>query len=176
MPQLPTFPSPTTPRLPTATTTGYDTQPSQLVTRSSDLPLVARWPDRPGRRPREMFPVLLAVLFAALAMTALGVMLLQVDDRDGVDRTASSTPRSIAAAPAAATVAPAAASTMPADTTTSSAPPAPPTAATAGAPVAPAAAIDDDSPPDGFTHGGDHIGTDHVDSPPRPPRHHVSPS
>ena len=84
-----------------------------------------------------MFPVLIAVLFAALAMTALGVVLVKVDDGDGVDRTASSTPSSIPAAPAAATVAPAAASTMPADTTTSSAPPAPPTAATAGAPVAP---------------------------------------
>ena len=137
-PELPTRPpSPTAP-LPATDPTGSDTQPSdtqsQIVTRSSDGQLVASRPGRLGRRRRETLPVLIAVLFTALAITALGVVLLTVDD-GGVGQNSSSTASSIAAA-RRRDRAPGPASTMPASPVISAAPPTLPPATTAAAPGA----------------------------------------
>ena len=111
MPHLATRPSPTPP--PVTNSTGSATQPWRTVTRPSDPPLVARGPGGPRRRRRETVPVLVAIVFAALAITALGIMLLSTDDGDRAGRTASSTASSIAA-PAAAPVASATLATTPA--------------------------------------------------------------
>jgi hypothetical protein len=79
--------------------------------------------------------VLVAIVFAALAITALGIMLLSTDDGDRAGRTAPSTASSIAA-PAAAPVASATLATTPAASATPTAPPTPPATTTTPAPVA----------------------------------------
>jgi hypothetical protein len=106
----------------------------RTVTRGSDPPLVAGGPGGPRRRRRETVPTLVAIVFAGLAFTALGIMLLAIDDGDRAARTASGTAGSIAAP--AVPVASATPATTPAANATPTAPPAPPPATTDPAPVA----------------------------------------